>query len=567
MEEHNKTDPDRKINILAVDDNPTNLNLLENIFYKKYNIIKADTAKRALEILKEDSDFALLLLDVVMPDVNGLELARIIQQTPETKDIPIIFLTGNNDNKSTLEGYASGAVDYIMKPFNKNILCSKVEIFAQLYKKTEALKRQAVELEKLNLLLQMKEEESQREKEQIKLVNQELVLKATSLQESQFQADRLKALGNLASGIAHDLNNALTPIMLITQLLATKVSDEQSQKMIDTLSSNTQYCSNLVKQILTFARGVEGSKEVIDIGLYIADALSTIQGSIPVNINITTDIPADLQKIFADKTQIYQIIINLLINARDAMPQGGNIHISAQNIYVDNFFASMHTEAKAGHHIMFSVADNGSGITPDVLSKIFDPYFTTKSADKGTGLGLSMVMSIISGHGGFINVASKEGQGTTFKFYLPSVQNEVPAKLTKDTVETFNGQNSLILIVDDNKPIREAAEHTLKESNFQVITAKDGVEALTLYLEYKNKIKVVLTDYNMPVMDGLGTIRALRSFDPSVKIILTSGTGKDIESVRHLGPDIKFLAKPYMTRDLLKLLDELQQDPSTDECK
>ena len=376
--------------------------------------------------------------------------------------------------------------------------------------------------------------------------------------EAQFlRAQRLESLGTLASGIAHDLNNILSPILIGAQLLPLRFPDlnQQTRQILKTLETSAQRGAGLVKQILSFARGVEGKRVCLQMNHLLLEIEKIIQQTLPKSINIHKDISSDLWMISGDATQMHQVFMNLCVNARDAMPHGGTLQITAENLFIDEQYARMHLDANVGPYVVVTVTDTGMGIPPDILHRIFDPFFTTKDVGKGTGLGLSAVLGIVKTHGGFVDVHSEVNNGSTFKVYLPANQSTVVP--TDDNVELLSGQQELILVVDDEAAICETLKTTLEIYNYEVLTASDGIEAISLFAEYQDKIKGVLIDIMMPSIDGLSVIPLLRQFNPSVYVVAMSGLNSTEAALQaeRLGCQ-KFLPKPFTTRELLQILHE-----------
>jgi PAS domain S-box-containing protein len=372
--------------------------------------------------------------------------------------------------------------------------------------------------------------------------------------ESQFlRAQRMESIGTLAGGIAHDLNNVLSPILTAVELLQMRLADESSQRLLNILHTNAVRGGEMIKQVLSFARGVEGEHITLQPAHLIKEIVKILADTMPKNIEITFSIDPDLSSVLGDATQLHQVLMNLCVNARDAMPHGGNLRIEAENVEVDEHYARMNVEAKPGKYVSVGVIDTGFGISEQNLNKIFDPFFTTKEHGQGTGLGLSTVAGIVRSHSGFVNVYSEVGRGARFKVYLPAIEaaRATPAKPPRRDLPTGNGE--LILVIDDENAIREVARETLSAFGYQVIIASDGAEAMAVFAAHKDAVKLVMTDMMMPYMDGPATIRALRRLDPKVKIIATSGLKAEdkIADAAQLGVKT-FLPKPYTAETLLK---------------
>jgi two-component system cell cycle sensor histidine kinase/response regulator CckA len=392
--------------------------------------------------------------------------------------------------------------------------------------------------------------------ESILIINTDITEKK-KLESQLLRAQRMESIGTLAGGIAHDLNNVLTPIMLSLQMLKGKITDGQSQKLFATLEQSSQRGASLIKQVLTFARGIEGERNPIQMKHIISEIEKIAKETFPRDIEIRTNIQKDLFTIFGDATQLHQVMMNLCINARDAMSQGGTLSISAESFIMDENYSTISAEAKAGPYIVVAVSDTGTGIPPSILDRIFEPFFTTKEQGKGTGLGLSTSLAIVKSHGGFINVYSEVGKGTVFKVYLPAVKSEI-LEAEAQQFELPSGKGEYILVAEDEASIREITVSILETYGYKVLSAADGADAVALYAQNKDKIKVVLMDMMMPVMDGQTSIQAIRRINPEVKVIAASGLAeKDkLEKITNIQVQA-FLPKPYTTERLLKAMHEV----------
>ena len=373
--------------------------------------------------------------------------------------------------------------------------------------------------------------------------------------ESQFlRAQRLESIGTLASGIAHDLNNILSPILMSAGILRREITDPDNAKMLDIIEGSAERGAGIVKQVLTFARGVDGERVQLQANYLISELAKIMAQTFPRNIDIQPKFPPDLWTVTGDATQLHQVLLNLCVNARDAMPNGGTLTVSSENLVIDQHFASMNPGAQLGAHVALRVSDTGSGMSMETMDKIFDPFFTTKEVGKGTGLGLATVIGIVKSHGGFLTVQSEIGVGTTFNVYLPASREAQEAKAQDEPIEAASdGQGQLILVVDDEAPIREALVRTLSGHGYRVYTAEDGTDALAVYFQRKGEISLVLTDLSMAQMDGVSLVRSLRRVDPKARIIVSSGhLQKEVMTVLS-GLGVKsFLNKPYTADKLLR---------------
>ena len=377
------------------------------------------------------------------------------------------------------------------------------------------------------------------------------------LEEQLLRAQRMESIGTLAGGIAHDLNNALTPILVSASFLKSRSDDEAVLQVVNNIENSANRAAKMVKQVLTFARGVEGERVPLNPKQLIAEIQRIAEETFLKQITIETDIADELQAVIGDATQVHQVLLNLCVNARDAMPNGGKLTLAARNVQVDENYTRMHVDAKPGSYVLISVSDTGTGIPPEIREKIFEPFFTTKEFGKGTGLGLSTVIAIVKSHAGFLNLYSESGKGTRFDVYLPAHEAvEVAAPNTEEQFPRGNGE--LILLVDDEAALREIIGNILQTFGYKVVTACDGNDALMKYAQHQNDIAAVFTDMMMPFMDGPAMIRSLRRHNPKARIIAATGlaTQNKIVEAKLLGVDA-FVSKPYTAEKLLKTLQDV----------
>jgi PAS domain S-box-containing protein len=393
----------------------------------------------------------------------------------------------------------------------------------------------------------------------ILIINTDITEKK-SLERQFLRAQRLESIGTLASGIAHDLNNILAPILMSIGLLRRAFIDADTQKLLTTIEASAERGADIVRQVLTFARGIEGERIVLQPRHLINDLVKIMVQTFPKNIEIKTQFPKDLWQVTGDATQLHQVLLNLCVNARDAMPHGGKLVLAAQNATLDEHYVTMNPEAVPGSFVMLQVSDTGIGIPAETIDKIFDPFFTTKEQGKGTGLGLSTVLGIVKSHGGFVSLESRVGEGTTFRVCIPAVPSAVESGSAAQSgpAAVPRGNGELILVVDDEPAVRMAATRTLETNGYRIFTAEDGTDGLALYFQRSSEIALVLTDIEMDLMDGVALVRSLKRVDAKVRVIVSTGQARAEQRnvLRALGVKM-FLDKPYTADQLLRAVHEV----------
>lgn len=380
--------------------------------------------------------------------------------------------------------------------------------------------------------------------------------------EEQFQrAQRMEAIGTLAGGVAHDLNNILAPVLMVSGMLKTKLADQADQKMLAMIEQSAQRGAAIIRQLLSFSRGSGGMRTSVQVRHLIKEMVEMMHETFPKQIEIIREVPNELWTVRADATQIHQVLMNLSVNARDAMPEGGRLTVAARNLEMTARLAQQHPGSKPGIYVVLTVTDTGIGIPSDIIDRIFDPFFTTKKVGKGTGLGLASVIGIAKSHGGFVTVYSEPGKGTTFRVYLPAETE--PSALVEDyNDKSPTGHGELILVVDDEEAIRSSLCAVLEENGYRTLSAGNGQEAMLQFNQHADAIKLVLTDIMMPEMDGLALIHALRSASPDVCIVACSGLPHKEELTRIGDARIgAFLQKPFEPPILLQELHRLLHQP------
>ena len=502
--------------ILVVDDDSdvlnVNLTLLQEAGFRATG---ATTARECMTAISgEQPD--LILLDINLPDISGLELCRSLKSNSATSGIAIVHLSGDRvSSEEQAAGLESGADGYIARPISNNELIARVNAMLRL-KHTEA------ELRKVTMEL----------KEQ-----------------------RMASIGTLADGLAHDLNNVLAPMLMGVHLLKQKHKDDASQELLDTMEFSARRGAALVEQVLSFAHGPEGQRSMIQPRHLITEAFATMMESFPKSINPELHLEMNLWNVTGDPAQLRLVLLNLCANARDAMPDGGQLILSAENAILEERSAGATSGAGAGPHVVIQVRDTGAGMSQETIERIFDPFFTTREFGKGAGLGLSTSLGIVRSHGGFIHVKSEPGKGSAFKVHLPAAasgklpaDNECPA-------EYSHGNGEMVMVVDDDAPIRTVTQQALEAFGYRVLLASNGSDAAAIYAARQEEIAVVLMDMMMPAPDGPATIRMLASMNPGVRIIATSGIQSNQHVARTISPTVKcFLPKPYNAETLLRVV-------------
>ena len=366
------------------------------------------------------------------------------------------------------------------------------------------------------------------------------------------RAQRMESLGALAGGIAHDLNNALAPVIMGAELLKKSQTEAKSRLMLETILASAYRGSQMVRQILSFARGSQGRTGQVLTAELMTEMDKILNDTFPKFISIQSITGRELWGIRGDITELHQVLLNLCVNARDAMPVGGQLTLAAENVTVKKENIPPNFDASPGPYVMLSVTDTGTGIPPEVLPRIFEPFFTTKSPEKGTGLGLSTVSNIVRNHDGFIEIKSEPGKGTCFKVFLPACEKNEAAKNTVDEAVLSDGHGELILVVDDEQAVRELTKTTLENYGYRVVTASNGLLGVTCFDQYKEEICVVVSDTDMPFSNGLEAIRSMQQMKPDIRIIIASGGSRDTAFFRKVDKaHISELPKPYTVEQLL----------------
>ena len=402
------------------------------------------------------------------------------------------------------------------------------------------------ELVRANNALRTEIAERKRAEEQVRLQKEE----KRKLEEQILRSQRMEGIGALAGGIAHDLNNALVPVVIGSHMLRQDGDNcPDKQQVIEMIEASGRRCTALVKQMLTFARGSREQSSSVPLRHLIQEMAAIARDTFPKSIEVQRHFPKELWNVQGNAIELHQILLNLCVNARDAMPRGGLLVIAAENVVLSEQLAA---EALPGQYVVMTVSDTGMGIPPEVRSRLFEPFFTTKGPNKGTGLGLSTVANIVERHKGFMEVTSEVGKGTQFKIFIPAAPAAEPQHDGLGPATLPSGHGELILLADDEKSILEIGKTALENYGYGVITAENGLEAVASFELHKGQISLIVMDSDMPYLDGVGALHAIRKTGSEVPIILATATSPDTAFLSRAElVDVQKLVKPYGIPDLL----------------
>jgi signal transduction histidine kinase len=367
------------------------------------------------------------------------------------------------------------------------------------------------------------------------------------------QAQKMEAVGTLAGGIAHDFNNLNQAILGYTELLISgRKSGDPGYRELQVIRKASRMASDLTSQLLTFSRKVESHLRPLNLNQAVQQTMTFLQRTIPKMIRIENSLEMDLNTVNADPTQVEQVLMNLALNASDAMPEGGKLVVSTKNRYLDEHFCRMNIGFTQGHYVCLTVSDTGQGMDKKTLEHIFEPFYTTKAMGKGTGLGLAIVYGIVKNHGGHITCHSARGEGTTFKVYLPALRQALTECDMEAEFGQFIGGQETVLLVDDEESILEFQKQALGKAGYKTLTAEDGETALDLYRRHAGDISLVVLDSNMPGMGGMRCLEELVQLDPGIKVLVVSGYLEEAKAQEAVGSGAKgFIGKPFGIRAFL----------------
>lgn len=512
-----------------------------------YEVAEAEDADAAMKLL-HGAAFDVVVTDVVLPRVTGVELLRMIHEV--SPEVMVVMMTGEPTVETAAEAVRLGAVDYLPKPVDKTSILRVVANAARIKILEDSRKRL--------------EEENRAHRENLEKLVAERTEELRASQARFLRAQRIESIGSLASGIAHDLNNILAPIMLLMDYLKSQnlgLAEPGEADPIHLIDTSTRRAVGIVNQLLVFGRGQEGAKRPIQLRHLLVEMTRIIKETFPRSIEVSASWPEDLWLIPANSTQIHQVLLNLCVNARDAMPQGGKLRIIAENMLLDaQQLSQANLALEPGTYVRLQVCDTGCGIPAEIRDRIFDSFFTTKAEGAGTGLGLTTVLGIVKEHHGFLSFTSELGQGTTFVVHLPAIRQQETEMMETATVAIApRGQGEWVLVVDDEEVLCKATCMALRHHGYHVITAKDGIEALALFAKNPGKIRVMITDVMMPRMDGIVLCSVVSELSPLTKVVVSSGGlfGKEgektVQALKRVGVQ-QILHKPHDSDVLLQAI-------------
>ena len=555
----NAPHPSGPVNILLVDDQPAKLLSYEVILAGLGEVlIKASSAREALaQLLK--NDIAVVLIDVQMPELDGFELAAMIREHPRFQQTALIFVSAIHlSDFDRIKGYEAGAVDYVPVPVVPDLLRAKVRVFAELHRKTRELERLNADLEhrvaERTAELEASSQALQRLNEDLEVRIEQRTQERQQALAQLFEAQKVDTIGQLTGGVAHDFNNLLMAMFGSLQILKKRLADDPaSQRLLDNAMKGAERGAALTQRLLAFARRQELRPEAVAVPELVAGMKDLLARSLGPEIKLIQDLPPGLPHVLIDTNQLELALLNLSVNARDAMPAGGSIVLAAAEALADAEDAP--PGLKPGRYVKLSVIDTGQGMDDVLLARATEPFFTTKGVGKGTGLGLSMVHGLAAQSGGGLKLSSCPGQGTQVDLWIPVAQQPAlaPDAQAEVTIQPHSITPSCtIMIVDDDSLVSTGTTAMLEDLGHTVLEASSALQALK-WLEAGRKVDLVITDHAMPDMTGMDLARRLRDLRPELKVILATGYA-DLPIGDGTTLDLPRLSKPFLQVDLARMI-------------
>lgn len=551
--------------ILIVDDSSTNLKLLSaQLEAEQITVLQATNGVEALDILERES-VDVIISDILMPKMDGYTLCQNVRSQERFDFLIFVFYSATYASSSDEQfALGLGADAFLKKPSPVETILEHVRSLREntshsVRPRTDVSEvsvlreyndRLVTKLEEKNIELLQRTEELEREIAERRHEEEQ----RHQLEKQLVQAQKLESLGTLASGIAHDFNNILSIILGYSSLLQRIQPDPiKFSQSIEAIEKATHRGASLVKQLLTFARKTDAEFTPVMINDIIGEMTKLLRETFSKTIVLSTNLKKDLPSTMADVTQINQVLLNLCVNARDAMPGGGTLTVTT-NTVDGSTLTRMVTKAAAAQYILIEVADTGAGIDETTKQKIFEPFFTTKGPDKGTGLGLSVVYGIVHAHQGFIDVASEVGKGTVFRIYLPVGRQTVISKIAPTIrFEDIAGGTETVLLIEDEEMLRELVKAVLVSKGYTVLTAVDGGEGISIFSRHQNDIAIVVSDMGLPKLTGQEVCKKILAINPKAKIILASGFVEPNMKSELLKAGVRhFIQKPYSAEEVLQ---------------
>jgi len=509
------------LRILHIEDSPNDAELVKEtlkgagIVCDKYVVV--ETRANFITAL-EESGWDLILCDYLLPSFDGISALAIAKE--KYPEVPFICVSGIIGEETAIEALKKGATDYVLKD--------------RLSKLVPAVHRALKEVQERN--------------------------ERKRLEEQLFQAQKMEAIGRLAGGIAHDFNNMLTVIKGNTELLKENLLPQsQEMELLEEILEASNKSADLSRQLLTFSRREPIKPRVLQINEVLLNLEKILRRVIGEDIELIVTPGKDVSLLKGDAGQIEQVLLNLAVNAKDAMPKGGKLTIETKNTQLDEEYAKGHLEVKPGDYVLISVTDSGVGMSEEVKKHLFEPFFTTKEIGKGTGLGLSVVYGIIKQHQGHISVYSELGKGTTFHIYFPRLEEEGKGTTSpKSKPAPLPKGKKTILIVEDDSSVRKFASKTLEKLGYRVLEVSKPEETIKVLKENEDlKVDLLLTDIVMPKMSGKELAEKIRNLYPDLRVIFMSGYTKNHPEFQNLlGKDFDFLEKPFTVETLARKIKE-----------